>query len=183
MKENKGENKPSLTAEEILKQEYFKLENASQEDWDDASSKDDEMHNCILKAIEAYAAQELSKARANEITEGTKSAEELAHDYAMNSFAIKEHGKDLMEGKVYEKIKEDFKAGYFANQFKPVPKAELPTDEEIMKKLFDLFGFNEAEKQGEEEVFPINAGNQLKIYEFMKWMRSKVEVTPKQNNT
>ena len=43
-----------MTAEEILKKEYFKLPNASEEDWEEARVID--MHEAILKAMEAYAA-------------------------------------------------------------------------------------------------------------------------------
>lgn len=45
------------TAETIFKELYMKLPNASEQDWDDASSQDSEMHQCILSAMEEYANQ------------------------------------------------------------------------------------------------------------------------------
>lgn len=45
------------------------------------------------------------------------------------------------------------------------------TEKEIEEKLLQLFGFGRPEKQGDEIVEPIDAANQLKIFEFMRWLK------------
>ena len=61
------------TAEEILKQNYFGLENADEQDWKEGSA--DEMHKCILESMEEYAKEYHSQ------FENNKNIEDLIKKY------------------------------------------------------------------------------------------------------
>jgi hypothetical protein len=74
MKDNKGENKPSLTAEEIIRK-YSEYSDISIDE--------------AINAMEEYAAQELSKARANGITDNKSG---LPDRFMFSN----EHGNDVV---------------------------------------------------------------------------------------